>query len=164
MVRKLLYAYQMMPWRHGSLSNSAKPKDQYCIGQRKIPLDMTTSWHGNAFGFTGPLCRESTGNRWIPSTKGQQCGALIFSLLLGWTSCCCRWFKAPCRSRHCNENHLFTYMHGVWLNCACRSLTGIVGIISIKFSLACVMGSCKIVRRNANPFYKSVIQLLRECF
>ena len=32
---------------------------------------MMTSWHGNTFRMTGPLWGESTGNQWIPITKGQ---------------------------------------------------------------------------------------------
>ena len=34
-------------------------------------LFMMTSWHGNAFRITDPLLGESTGDRWIPQTKGQ---------------------------------------------------------------------------------------------
>ena len=30
----------------------------------------TTPWHGNVFRVTGPLWRESTGDLWIPLTKG----------------------------------------------------------------------------------------------
>ena len=29
---------------------------------------MMTSWNGNIFRVTGPLCREFTGHRWIPLT------------------------------------------------------------------------------------------------
>ena len=31
--------------------------------------DMMTSWNGNIFRVTGPLCGEFTGHRWIPRTK-----------------------------------------------------------------------------------------------
>ena len=34
-----------------------------------------------------PLCWEPTAHRWFPSTKGQQYGPLLLSLLLVWTSC-----------------------------------------------------------------------------
>ena len=30
---------------------------------------MMTSWNGNIFRVTGPLCGEFTGHRWIPLTK-----------------------------------------------------------------------------------------------
>ena len=42
---------------------------------------MMMYWHGNVDCITGPL--------WVVDSphKGQQCRALIFSLLLGWTSC-----------------------------------------------------------------------------
>ena len=33
------------------------------------PDCMMTSSNGNIFGFTGHLCREFTGHRWIPCTK-----------------------------------------------------------------------------------------------
>ena len=42
---------------------------------------LVTSWHGNAFYIAGPLCRESSGDQWIPSTKDQQCNALMIYLL-----------------------------------------------------------------------------------
>ena len=46
-----------------------------------------TTWRGNTFCITGPLWLESTDHRWIALTKGKECGALGFSLLLAWTSC-----------------------------------------------------------------------------
>ena len=48
--------------------------------------DMTTSSNGNIFRVTGPLCGEFTGHRWIPRTKGQLRGALMFSLIYTWTN------------------------------------------------------------------------------
>ena len=53
------------------------------VSRAKIPSmqrdkNMMTSWHGNALHITGPLWGESTGHQWIPLTKGQQCGSLIF--------------------------------------------------------------------------------------
>ena len=70
---------------------------------------MMTSSNGNIFRVTDPLCGEFTGHRWIPLTKGQWRGALMFSLIYalnkrlskqswGW------WLETPSRSlwRHCN--------------------------------------------------------------
>ena len=37
-----------------------------------------TSRFGNAVRITSPLWGESNGNRWIPLTKDQKCGSLIF--------------------------------------------------------------------------------------
>ena len=67
------------------------------------------SSNGSIFRVSGPLCGEFTGHRWIPLTKGQWRGALMFSLICafnkrlnkqswGW------WFETPSRSlwRHCN--------------------------------------------------------------
>ena len=47
---------------------------------------MVTSSNGNNFRVTGPLWGESTGYRWIPLTKGQWRGALMFSLICDWTN------------------------------------------------------------------------------
>ena len=41
-----------------------------------------TLCYGNAFHITGPLWGESTGHRWIPLTKGQQYGTMMFPLSL----------------------------------------------------------------------------------
>ena len=45
---------------------------------------MMTSSNGNIFRVTGLLCGEFTGHQWIPLTKGQWRGALIFSLICAW--------------------------------------------------------------------------------
>ena len=45
---------------------------------------MMTSSNGNTFRVTGPLCGEFTGHRWIPRTKSQWCGTLMFSLIYAW--------------------------------------------------------------------------------
>ena len=45
---------------------------------------MTTSSNGNIFHVTGHLCGEFTGDRWIPRTKCQWRGALMFSLIWAW--------------------------------------------------------------------------------
>ena len=44
-------------------------------------------WIGSAFRITGHLWWESTDDRWIPLTKGQWCGALVFSLMSAWSNC-----------------------------------------------------------------------------
>ena len=45
---------------------------------------MMTSSNGNIFHVTGHLCGEFTSHRWIPCTKGQWRGALMFSLICAW--------------------------------------------------------------------------------
>ena len=35
----------------------------------KLEASMMTSWNGNIFHGTGPLCGEFTDQRWIPLTK-----------------------------------------------------------------------------------------------
>ena len=44
---------------------------------------MMTSWNGNIFRVTGPLCGEFTGPGELPH-KGQWRGALMFSLIYAW--------------------------------------------------------------------------------
>ena len=45
---------------------------------------MMSSTNGNIFRVTGHLCGEFTGPRWIPPSKGQWHGALMFSLICAW--------------------------------------------------------------------------------
>ena len=47
---------------------------------------LMTSSNENLFRVTGPLCGEFTGHRWIPRTKGQWRGALMFSLNCAWVN------------------------------------------------------------------------------
>ena len=81
-----------------------------CLKELARSVMMTSS---NFFRVTGPLCGEFTGHRWIPLTKGQWHGALMFSLICalnkrlskqswGW------WFGTPSGSlwRHCNERKI----------------------------------------------------------
>ena len=57
-----------------------------------IYVIMMTSSNGNIFRVTGHLCGEFTGPRWIPHTKGQWRGALMFTLIWarinGWVNKC----------------------------------------------------------------------------
>ena len=48
---------------------------------------MRTSWYCNAFRIIDTLWKGSSCHRWICLTKVQQCGVLVFSSLLFWTSC-----------------------------------------------------------------------------
>ena len=48
---------------------------QYC---------MMTSSNWSNFRVTSPLCGEFTGQRWIPHTKAQWRGALMFSFICAW--------------------------------------------------------------------------------
>ena len=45
---------------------------------------MMTSSNGNIFHVTGHLCGEFTGHRWIPRTKANDGGTLMFSLIWAW--------------------------------------------------------------------------------
>ena len=45
---------------------------------------MMTSSNGNIFRVTGPLCREFTGDRWIPRTKASDGELGSFSLNCAW--------------------------------------------------------------------------------
>ena len=45
---------------------------------------VVTSGDGNAFHIAGPLWRESTGDRWIPLTKGQQCEKRYHVIRSSW--------------------------------------------------------------------------------
>ena len=47
-------------------------------------LRMMTWSNGNTFRVTGPLCGEFIAHRWIPRTKDQWRGALVFSLICAW--------------------------------------------------------------------------------
>ena len=73
-------------------------------------LTIITSWNGNIFRVTGPLCGEFTGDRWILRTKASDAKLWYFFYLpltkwlskqsWGW------WFEMPSHSlwRHCNAN------------------------------------------------------------
>ena len=56
-----------------------KISDTFFAGQT-----MMTSSNGNIFRVIVPLCVEFTGDRWIPRTKDQWRGALMFSLICAW--------------------------------------------------------------------------------
>ena len=76
-----------------------------------IPLVIVmTSWYGNIFHVTGPLCGEFTGHRWIPRRKASDAELWCFlssaplnkrlsKQSWGW------WFETPSRSlwRHYND-------------------------------------------------------------
>ena len=51
--------------------------------------NMMTSWNGNIFCVTGPLCGEFTGHRWIPRTKASDAEFWYFFLsawIIGWVN------------------------------------------------------------------------------
>ena len=62
---------------------------------------MMTSSNGNIFCYTGPLCGEFTGHRWIPQYTGQWRGALMFSLICAWISGWANNREAGDLRRHC---------------------------------------------------------------
>ena len=43
----------------------------FILGMSAPGNNMITSWYGNAFRITGPLCRELTIHLWFPITNGQ---------------------------------------------------------------------------------------------
>ena len=45
---------------------------------------MITSWNGNIFRVTGPLCREFTGHWWIPLTKASDAELWCFLWSAAW--------------------------------------------------------------------------------
>ena len=70
--------------------------------------NMMTSWNGNIFRVTGPLCGEFAGHRWIPHTKASDAELWCFLWRLNkrlskqlWG----RWFETQSRPlyRHCND-------------------------------------------------------------
>ena len=68
---------------------------------------MMTSSNGNIFRVTGPLYGEFTGHWWIPRTKGQWRGALMFSLIWGLNKRVSKqsrrcWFETPSCSLWCH--------------------------------------------------------------
>ena len=89
-----------------TLSAYPQPETNFQIW---IGIYMMTSWNGNIFRVTGPLCGEFTVHRPIPLTKASHAWSfdVFFDLCLnkrlskqsrGW------WFETPSGSlwRHCN--------------------------------------------------------------
>ena len=62
--------------------------------------NMMASSNGNIFCVTGLSCGEFTGQRWIPLTKGQWRGVLMFSLICAWTKGWVNNLDAGDLSRH----------------------------------------------------------------
>ena len=60
--RKYLGLWQVATSAHGCVNPLP-------CWRRNIPDHMMTSWNGNTFRVTGPLCGEFPGHRWIPLTK-----------------------------------------------------------------------------------------------
>ena len=101
---------------------------------------MMMSWHWNPLDITGPLCGESTGDQWIPLTKGQSSESFTFSGFLAWTSC---WINRPL---HWNAiNNYSPFVRGIhWAvteRCSCRCslffqwVFGIFRLISASIGL-----------------------------
>ena len=65
-------------WNHALIPSFADIVNAFLT---EVGFNMMTSSKGNIFRFTGPLCREFTGHRWIPLPKGQWLRALMFSLI-----------------------------------------------------------------------------------
>ena len=77
-----------MYWHHWALPDF----EVGCPGDNRstqftFPREITiTSPNESIFRVIGPLCGEVTAHRWIPLTKGQLRGALVFSLICAWTN------------------------------------------------------------------------------
>ena len=80
------------------------------------PKVVMTSWNGNIFRVTGPLCEEFTGHRWIPLTKASDAGFdVFFDLRLNKRlskQSSRRWFETPLRSIWCHCN--VVEIHFLW--------------------------------------------------
>ena len=82
-----------------------KPREWYA---KRAGYSVMTSSDGNIFRVTGPLCREFTGNRWIPSQwPVTRSFDVFFDLRLNKRlskQSRRRWFEMPSRLlwRHCN--------------------------------------------------------------
>ena len=65
--------------------------------------------------ITGPWWRESTGNRYVPITKGRLCRASMLPLLLAWASC---WTnsKVNLRPQHSNVRSLQCGYCFMWIS------------------------------------------------
>ena len=60
-----------------------------------------TSSNGDIFRVAGPLWWESIDHRWLPFTKAQQRGVLMFSLIRAWTNSWVNNRDADDFRRHC---------------------------------------------------------------
>ena len=72
------------------------------IAQYRPPMSFR---YRNIFSVTGHLCREFTGHRClgIPSTKGQWCVALMFSLICVWINSWVNNREAGDLGRYCGH-------------------------------------------------------------
>ena len=66
-----------------------KPRSILCVNHHRIGWHRSSTktivqiwWHGNTSHSTDPMWGVSTSDQWIPCTKVQQSGALMFPLLL----------------------------------------------------------------------------------
>ena len=64
-----------------TLITAAKRYTIHVSGGGKRCLHMMTSFNGNIFRVTGPLCGEFTGHRWIPLTKASDAELWSLSLI-----------------------------------------------------------------------------------
>ena len=71
---------------------------------------MITSSNGNIFRVTGPLCGEFTGHRWIPNTKSQWRGTLMFFFFF-----ICAWIKVWVNNREAGD--LRRQSRSFWRHC-----------------------------------------------
>ena len=93
---KYLYVY---PWLWFTPSRFTYPSSTENLARSCD--DIMTCWHEKAVLVTGLLWGETTQK--IPCTKGQQCVAWLFSLLLAWTIC---WINSGIASDlRCHHGH-----------------------------------------------------------
>ena len=83
------------------------------------------------------LLGESTGCKWIPLMKGQQCRALVFSALSGWINC---WANTQVASELTHHNvHvtlMFLWAHNCYATCNIM-LYWVISHLSNKKNQAC---------------------------
>ena len=97
---KLCSSWRKGLW-HQYITVAQQASEEYgCNPTRTLHYDVIKWKH---LRVTIPLCRESTGHRWIPLTKGQQLGPLMFLCSQIWTSCRTNT-RLTGNSRHHNDH------------------------------------------------------------
>ena len=95
------------PWRAILTENLDDNRGCIWVKRTNKHLDksfhLVTSWYVNIFRFTGLMCGEFTGHRWIPLTKQTKYRHINFSRVCSvhahWYCCqlsvkCCFWFES----------------------------------------------------------------------
>ena len=108
-----------LQWRHNGRDRVSNHQPHDCLLNR---LFRRRSKKTSKLRVTGPLCGEFTGDRWIPRTKGQQCGKCFHLMTSSWTNDPIRRNSDATRSlmyfdsRNCFEN-LVCKVYSIRLQC-----------------------------------------------